>query len=680
MTQLATNSLLLDPYFPPFNEFTPAQAQAAVVTVIAQNREAIDAVVAAGLNRPAVEVLRELEAIDDRLSRLWSPIGHLNAVQNSEALRKVYEASLAELTQYGSDMGQHQGLYELYSQIQASPEFSDFSQAQKRAVELALRDFTLAGIALAPEQQAQFKAIKKRLSELSNQFSNNVLDATQGWHLHVTDEKQLAGLPGNAKAQARQAAERKGLDGWAITLDFPAYLAAMTFADDRSVREAVYRAYATRASEFGPRERDNSAHIVELLQLRSALATLLGYENYAELSLAKKMADSSARVTDFLEDLAEKSKPVAHQEWQHLQAFAQQYLHIDNLCAWDVSYAAEKLKQRDYELSQEELKPYFPAQKVLTGLYSVVEKLFNVHVEKCANIAVWHPDAEVFEIKRQGKTLAYFYLDLYARSDKRGGAWMDDCRVRRATENGIQLPIAYLTCNFTPPLGDTPSLLSFDEVTTLFHEFGHGLHHMLTEIDVAAVSGINGVPWDAVELPSQFLENWCWEPEVIGLISGHYQTGTALPRQLLDKMLKAKHFHTGMFMVRQLEFALFDFRLHQLEKVENIAEVQACLDQVREQVSVVIPPDFNRFQHSFSHIFSGGYGAGYYSYKWAEVLSADAFSKFEEEGIFNQSTGQAFLRNILSQGGSRDALALFKAYRGREPQVEALLRHSGIRA
>ncbi|MDN3638021.1 M3 family metallopeptidase [Simiduia curdlanivorans] len=680
MTQPATNPLLLDPYFPPFNDFTPAQAQAAVVTVIGQNRAAIDAVVAAGLNRPAAEILRELEAIDDKLSRVWSPVGHLNAVQNSEELRKVYEASLAELTQYGSDMGQHQGLYQLYAYIQASPEFSQLSQAHQQAVKHALRDFTLAGIALPPAQQTQFKAIKKRLSELSNTFSNNVLDATQGWHLHITDEKQLAGLPDNAKAQARKAAERKALDGWVITLDFPAYLAAMTFAEDRSVREALYRAYTTRASEFGPAERDNSTHIVELLQLRAELAQLLGYKNYAELSLAKKMADSCARVTDFLEDLAQKSKPVAQQEWQHLQAFAQQTLKIDNLCAWDVSYAAEKLKQRDYELSQEELKPYFPAQKVLAGLFSVVAKLFNISVEKYSGIAVWHPDAEVFQIKRQGQTLAYFYLDLYARPDKRGGAWMDDCRVRRATSDGIQLPIAYLTCNFTPPLGDTPSLLSFDEVTTLFHEFGHGLHHMLTDIDVAAVSGINGVPWDAVEQPSQFLENWCWEPDAIGLISGHYQTGAPLPQQLLDKMLKAKHFHTGLFMLRQLEFALFDFRLHQRDKVENIAQVQACLDQVRQQVSVVLPPDFNRFQHSFSHIFSGGYAAGYYSYKWAEVLSADAFSKFEEEGIFNPATGQAFLDTILSQGGSRDALALFKAYRGREPEVDALLRHSGIRA
>ena len=679
MTQLATNPLMQDAYFPPFNAFTPEQAKAAVFAVIAENRLAIEAVVARGLSRPALEILRELEAIDDKLSRLWSPVGHLNAVQNSEELRKVYEMCLAELTKYASDMGQHQGLYKLYCEIKASSAFDSFSQAQQQALNLALRDFTLAGIGLAPDQQIQFKAIKKRLSELANQFSNNVLDATQGWHLHITDENQLAGLPDNAKAQARKAAEQKVLEGWVITLDFPAYLAAMTYAEDRSIREAVYRAYTTRASEFGPSERDNSAIIVELLQLRTELAHLLGYQNYAELSLAKKMADSSTRVTEFLEDLATQSKPVAEAEWRELQAFAKQELNIDCLSAWDVSFAAEKLKQRDYQLSQEELRPYFPAQKVMSGLFSVVARLFDIHIEKCSDISVWHPDAEVFVIRKNGDTLAYFYLDLYARSDKRGGAWMDDCRVRRATPEGVQLPIAYLTCNFTPPLGDTPSLLSFDEVTTLFHEFGHGLHHMLTAIDVAAVSGINGVPWDAVEQPSQFLENWCWEPEVIGLISSHYQTGEALPEQLLEKMIKAKHFHTGLFMLRQLEFALFDFRLHQNEKIESINQVQACLDQVRNQVSVVSAPNFNRFQHSFSHIFSGGYAAGYYSYKWAEVLSADAYSKFEEEGIFNVTTGQAFLENILSQGGSRDALELFKAFRGREPQVDALLRHSGIR-
>ncbi|UTA47915.1 M3 family metallopeptidase [Simiduia sp. 21SJ11W-1] len=679
MPQATQNALLADPYFPPFGDFSPADAEAAVDSILADNRAAIDELVANAGAFTSEQLLRRLEAIDDRLSRAWSPVSHLNSVQNSEALRAVYERCLQKLTAYSSEMGQHEGLFALYQTLTQRPDFEALSQAHKQSVNHALRDFTLAGIGLAERARNEYKALKARLSELSNTFSNNVLDATQGWHLHITDQADLAGLPDHAIAQAQVAAKQKKLEGWVITLDFPAYHAAMTYAENRAVREQVYRAYSTRASEFGPAGRDNGPLIVEILQKRQALASLLGYEHYAALSLAKKMADTPANVLAFLEELARESRPVAEREFANLQTFARDVLGLETLEPWDVSFASEKLKQRDFEISQQQLRPYFPAQKVIDGMFAVVHRLFGISVKPVRDVAVWHDDVQVYAIEKGNETLAYFYLDLYARADKRGGAWMDDCRVRRKAGNELQKPVAYLTCNFSQPLEDTPSLLTFDEVTTLFHEFGHGLHHMLTQVDVAAVSGINGVPWDAVELPSQFLENWCWEPEVIPMISGHYQTGAPLPAELLEKMLAARHFHTGLFMVRQLEFALFDFELHMQTSIERTDQVQAILDGVRQRVAVAPAPAFNRFQNSFSHIFAGGYAAGYYSYKWAEVLSADAYSRFEEDGVFNAETGQQFFEAILSQGGARDALSLFTEFRGRAPSVEPLLRHSGIR-
>jgi len=481
-------------------------------------------------------------------------------------------------------------------------------------------------------------------------------------------------------AAARQAAEAKGEDGWLLTLDFPSYIPVMTYADDRALREEVYTAFATRASDQGPHagQWDNSAVMQEILQLRLEKAQLLGFENYAEYSLATKMAEDPDQVIGFLRDLAEKSLSEAKREYQELCDFAREEFGMASLEAWDVTYFGEKLKHARYEISQEMLRPYFPLPKVLEGMFDVAQRLFGIDICEITEFDSWHKDARHFEVRRNEELIARFYLDPFAREKKRGGAWMDDCRVRRRLDDGsLQLPVAYLVCNFNPPVGDDPALLTHNEVTTLFHEFGHGIHHMLTRIEAADVSGINGVAWDAVELPSQFLENWCWEPEALALISGHYQTGETLPQALLDKMLAAKNFQSGMMMVRQLEFSLFDFQLHR-EYQPGETEVQAVLDRIRSEVAVVNPPVLNRFQHSFSHIFAGGYAAGYYSYKWAEVLSADAFSRFEEEGIFNTQTGADFLHAILEQGGSREAMALFTEFRGRKPEVDALLRHSGI--
>jgi oligopeptidase A len=545
-------------------------------------------------------------------------------------------------------------------------------------IEHALRDFTLSGVALPEAQKKRYGEIQKQLSALSNQFSNNVLDSTQAWQIQFDSADALAGLSEMAIAAAKQTAEQKQLSGCVITLDMPSYMAVITYADDRDLREKIYRAFATRASQYSElddKEKwDNTAIIKEILALRHELAVLLGFDNYAALSMATKMADSSSQVIEFLENLASKSRTYAEKDLQQLSDYAQSQGDIESLQAWDVSYYSEKLRQEKYAISQEALRPYFPAEKVLDGMFTVVNKLFGITISAVEDVALYHPDVRFYRIEKEQKTIAYFYFDIYARDKKRGGAWMADCRTRRLRKNELQLPVAYLTCNFTPPVGDTPSLLTHQEVTTLFHEFGHGLHHMLTQMTDAAVSGISGVAWDAVELPSQFLENWCWEKSVIPLISAHYQTGEALPDDMLEKMLAAKNFQSGMQMVRQIEFSLFDIRLH----AENNADVQGLLDEVRQQVAVMIPPAFNQFQNGFSHIFAGGYAAGYYSYKWAEVLSADAFSLFEKKGIFDQKTGEKFLNTVLANGGSQAPMDLFVAFRGREPSVDALLKHSGF--
>lgn len=677
----AHNPLLEFTDLPPFSAIKPEQVKPAVETAIAKARDSVEQVLQQS-SFSWENLVVALEEGSDRLGKLWSPVSHLNSVLNSQELREAYESCLPLLSEFSTWLGQHEGLYQAYRQLAESADFASLSTAQQKVIENAMRDFKLSGIGLPAEKKQRYGEIQSRLSELSSTFSNHTLDATQAWHKHLTDESQLAGLPDDAKAAAAEEAKNRELDGWVLTLEFPSYLPVMTYADDRSLREEVYQAYCTRASDQGPHagQFDNSAIIEETLALKHELAQLLDFANAAEESLATKMAESPAQVLDFLQDLAHRAKPQAEKELAELKAFAQsEYQHSD-LQAWDVAYYSEKLKQARYAISDEQLRPYFPETKVVPGLFAVIEKLFGMSVREREGVDVWHPDVRFYDIfDSSGALRGSFYLDLYARAKKRGGAWMDDCRGRRILSTGeLQSPVAYLTCNFNKPVGGKPALFTHDEVVTLFHEFGHGLHHMLTQVDAAAVAGINGVAWDAVELPSQFLENWCWQPEALQLISGHYQTGEALPQDLLDKMLAAKNFQSAMFLVRQLEFALFDFRLHAEYQPELGGRVQALLDEVRQQVSVIIPPRFNRFQHGFSHIFAGGYAAGYYSYLWAEVLSSDAFGRFEEEGVFNPQTGRDFLQWILERGGSAEPMELFKGFRGREPSNEALLRHMGI--
>ncbi len=676
-----SNPLLDTPQLPPFSAITADQVEPAIESLIADCRSSLEQVLESSMASGVSweNLVAPLEEQDDRLGKAWSPVGHLNAVLNSEALRDAYTSSLSKLTAYSTEVGQNLSLCKAYQSLADSEQFSDLSQAQQTAVEHALRDFRLAGVDLPEEKKVRYSELKQRLSELSTEFSNNVLDATQGWFKHLEEPEALQGLPDSALALAQQAAEQKQLSGYVITLDIPAYLAVMTHADNRQLREEIYTAYCTRASDQGPTagQWDNAPLIDEILALRHELALLLGFDNYAERSLATKMASNCDQVEDFLLQLAQKSQTAAQQDLKELQEFAQQLDNIEQLKAWDQAYYSEKLREQKYAISQEELRPYFPAARVVNGMFDVVANLFDITIEQ-AHADVWHEDVHFYEVHRDGVAIAQFYLDLYARENKRGGAWMDECRVRRTSAKQLQLPVAYLTCNFTPAVGDKPALLTHNEVVTLFHEFGHGLHHMLTKIDVASVSGINGVAWDAVELPSQFLENWCWEKSVIPMISGHYESGEALPEDLLNNLLAAKNFQSAMQMLRQVEFALFDFRLHRRYDPAHPKPVQQVLDEVRQQVAVMVPPDFNRFQNGFSHIFAGGYAAGYYSYKWAEVLSSDAFSRFEEEGIFNRETGLSFLNEVLEKGGSEAAMALFKGFRGREPSIDALLRHSGI--
>jgi len=619
-----------------------------------------------------------LDEMNDRLSRAWSPVSHLNAVCNNPELRKAYEACLPKLSAYFTELGQNPELFAAYQALAVSPEADGFDVAQKTIIEHALRDFRLSGIDLPPAEQQRFGAIQMKLAELASTFSNQLLDATQAWTRHVTDEGLLAGIPESARAQMTEAAKSKGLDGWLITLEFPSYHAVMTYAEDRALREEVYVAYSTRASDQGPNagQFDNGPVMNEILDLRQELARLLGFGNYAAFSLATKMAESTDQVLGFLRDLAVRSKPFAERDLQELRAFASEN-GVADLQSWDVGYFAEKLRQQRYSLNQEELREYFPIDKVLSGLFAIVQRLYGIEIHELHDFDAWHPDVRLFEIRENGEHVGRFFFDLYARANKRGGAWMDGARDKRRTSLGaLQTPVANLVCNFTPPVGERPALLTHDEVTTLFHEFGHGLHHLLTQVEHAGASGINGVAWDAVELPSQFMENWCWEPEGLALISGHYQTGEALPQQKLEQMLAAKNFQSGLMMVRQLEFSLFDFELHVTHgDGRTVLEV---LDSIRDEVSVLRPPASNRFPHSFAHIFAGGYAAGYYSYKWAEVLSSDAFSRFEEEGVLNPETGRAFREAILARGGSEEPMVLFVNFRGREPSTDALLRHLGL--
>lgn len=678
------NPLLTMDSLPPFSQIKPEQVQPAVIQAIADCKQKISDVLAQRDPHTWDSLIAPLEEVNDRLSRIWSPVSHLNSVLNSEALREAHDACLPLLSEFQTYVGQHEGLYQAYLALSESDDFPLLSGAQRKEIQNTLRDFRLSGIGLPAEAQQRYGEIQARLSELASRFSNNVLDATQGWHKLVADEAELAGLPDSVRAAARQMAELKGKEGWLFTLDIPSYLPVMMYADNRELRAEMYEAFTTRASDQGPNagKWDNSAIMSELLTLRRELAQLLGFANYAELSLATKMADKTEQVVSFLTDLAAKSLPQGKAELEEIRAFAAEQHGQSELAAWDLAYYAEKLKQHKFSISDEQLRPYFPASKVVKGLFEVVKRVFGMKVRERLGIDTWHPDVRFYDIFDADDELrGSFYLDLYAREHKQGGAWMDVCLGRRYRQDGsLQKPVAYLTCNFNGPVDGKPALFTHNEVVTLFHEFGHGIHHMLTRIDVAGVAGINGVAWDAVELPSQFLENWCWESEALAFISGHYETGEPLPADLLEKMLTARNFQAAMQMLRQLEFALFDFRLHQEFDPANPAQLPALLGEVRSQVAVMTPPAFNRFQHSFSHIFAGGYAAGYYSYKWAEVLSADAFSRFEEEGIFNPATGQSFLKNILEKGGSKEPMELFRAFRGREPKVDALLRHSGIAA
>ncbi len=674
------NPLLQMEGLPPFSRIQPEDVEPAITALLQQNRQQVEEV----LQRPIdwEGLIAPLEQMEDRLNRVWAPVSHLNAVRNSPELREAYNRMLPLLSDYASEMGQHRGLYEGYRQIADSRQYAMLEPSQQRIIKNGLRDFHLSGIDLPPSQQTRFREINQQLSMLNSRFSENVLDATNRWTRRFDSPEPLAGLPQSALAMARQSAEERGEEGWMLTLEYPAYLAVMTYAEDRDLREACYTAYVTRASDQGPHDRalDNTPVMLEILRLRQEKAALLGYANYSDYSLATKMAERSEQVVAFLEDLAARSLPVARQELNELRQFAADQGGIEELQAWDIAFYSERLKQQRYQLSQEELKPWFPIDRVLQGMFTVVERLYGITIREESEFDRWHSQVRFFSIiDQQGGLQGQFYTDLYARSDKRGGAWMDDCITRSRLENGVQIPVAWLVCNFTPPLGEQPALLTHDEVLTLFHEFGHGLHHLLTQVDFPSVSGIGGVPWDAVELPSQFMENWCWQQEVIPLISGHFQSGEPLPRYHFEQLLESRYFQSGMAMVRQLEFALFDFRLHlEFDPEQGVEQVYRELQRVRDEVAVMEPPSFNRFPHSFTHIFSGGYAAGYYSYKWAEVLSADAFSSFEEHGIFDRETGLRFLTSILEQGGARDPMELFIQFRGREPEIDALLRHSGI--
>ena len=652
--------------------------------MIAECRAKIDQVLEGNTEPTWENVVAPIEQVDDRLSRIWSPVSHMNSVVNSDELRDAYESCLPLLSEYGTWVGQHKGLFEAYKAIKASEAFDGLAQAQKKTITDSLRDFELSGIGLPADEQHRYGEISKRMSELGSKFSNNVLDATMGWSKHVTDEADLAGMPESALAAAKAAAEAKELEGYLLTLDIPSYLPVMTYCDNQEVRKELYEAYVTRASDRGPKagEWDNTEIINEQLKLRYEISRMLGFNTYSEKSLATKMAENPSQVLGFLNDLASKAKPQGEREVEELRQFAKAEFGVEALNLWDIAYYSEKQKQHLFQISDEELRPYFPEAKAVSGLFEVLNRVFGMSVKEREGVDTWHESVRFFDIFDADNNLrGSFYLDLYAREHKRGGAWMDECRVRRINESGeLQTPVAYLTCNFNRPVGDKPALFTHDEVVTLFHEFGHGIHHMLTQVDTGAVSGINGVPWDAVELPSQFLENWCWEEEALAFISGHFETGEALPKEMLEKMLAAKNFQSAMFILRQLEFGLFDFTLHTEFDPEVGPRVLETLAEVKSKVAVLPSLEWNRFSHSFSHIFAGGYSAGYYSYLWAEVLSSDAFSRFEEEGIFNTETGKSFLNNILEMGGSEEPMELFKRFRGREPQIDALLRHSGISA
>ena len=676
---MSTDNPLLKPHdIPLFSEITPAHIQPALESIIAENQQAIELLVK--IENPGWNTfIHPFEELDERLSKMWDTVSHLNSVIDDEEFRDNYRSCLPIISDYATSLAQNEDIYKQFQSVRDSTAFDSFDQAQQKLVDNALRDFLLSGVALPDSKKERYKEIQSELSTLSNRFEQNLLDATDHWMLHIVDEEKLSGLPDTAIALAKDQAEKKGIEGWVFSLQAPSYIPFIMFADDRSLRQQVYEAYVTRASEVGPDAGrwDNSEIINNILSLRREKAALLGFDDYVDLALQTRMAENASSVSEFLSQLATAARPSAEREFLELTAYASQD-GIEELMAWDIPYYGERLRQQQYEISQEDVRPWFPLDRVLNGLFEVVANLYGLTIKQLNDVETWHPDVEFFEIfDSEGEPRGRFFLDLYARKGKRGGAWMGDGISRKETAEGVQNPRAWLVTNFSPPMEGKPSLLSHDEVITLFHEFGHGLHHMLTRVAYPAVSGINGVPWDAVELPSQMMENWCWQDEVLEMISGHYETGEPLPKDLVNRLKKAKNFQAGMLLLRQIEFAIFDLSIHRGTVAVN---VQQTLDQVRDEIAVFKPPHFNRFQNSFSHIFAGGYASGYYSYNWAEVLSADAFSLFEEKGIFDPDTGRSFLENILEKGGSEDPQVLFTAFRGRKPEIEALLRHRGLAA
>jgi len=665
---------------PDFTAIKPADIVAQFKRLLAEQRSKIRGLARHPEQCTFESLVPALEALADELHRFYSPISHLHNVADTAELREPYKECVALIAEFASELDQDAALFACYTHIAAQDDFPLRDEVERRVVNNALRDFRLGGIALATDQQAEVKQLRSELAKLTTAFEENLLDATQAFRLHITDLERLAGLPASVITMARENAHSDGQTGWTLTLDLPCYVPAMMHLQDRERRQALYRAYATRASDQAPADAagDNSQVMNDIVGRRQTLAKALGFGNFAELSLATKMAPSTSAVVDFLHQLADRAKPSAARELDELKAWARTHLALEDIEAWDLAYCSERYREQRFEFSQEDLRPYFAAGRVVDGLFDVVAKLFNVHIKKLTQpISSWHEDVEFFALSDgAGDTIGYFFLDIYARAGKRSGAWMDECLVRWRSDAGTQLPVAYLNCNFTPPQNDEPALLTHNEVITLFHEFGHGLHHMLTRIDYRSVAGINGVPWDAVELPSQILENWCWQREALDLIAAHYEDGSPLPAQLYERLQAAKHYQAALQTLRQVEFALFDFRLHM--EYRPGFNIQQLLDNVRERVAVATPPAWNRFQHSFAHIFAGGYAAGYYSYKWAEVLAADAFARFEDEGLFNSATGSAFRQAVLEQGGAEDAMTLFKRFRGREPEVEPLLRQAGL--
>ena len=678
-----SNPLLHFSGLPKFNEIQPAHVSPALDALLSEGKQIIDAL-ATNRDVPSWQGFAvKLEDLDEKISRAWSQVGHMNAVVNSPELREAYNTNLAKLTDFYSDLAQDERLYGKYRAIQQSQEFKQLNPAQQRIISNEVRDFKLGGAELPVKEKARFKAISEELSKLSSKFEENVLDTTNEYALYETDLNKLTGIPEDVLQAAVEAAKADSKDGYKFSLHFPSYLPVLQYADNRALRQTLYRAYATRASEFGKPEFDNTPIITQLLKLKQEEAKLLGFNNFAELSLATKMADTPKQVIDFLHNLAAKAKPYAAQDMTELTDYAAK-LGITDMQAWDVSYVSEKLREDKYAFSDLEVKQYFPEAKVMAGLFKVIETIFGVFVQKTES-PTWHENAHFYSITRPNGSqkealVGQFYLDLYARNNKRGGAWMDEAITRRVVDNKLTTPVAYLTCNFSAPVGGKPALFTHDEVITLFHEFGHGLHHMLTEVNDYSVSGIKGVEWDAVELPSQFMENFCWEWDVLRHMTQHVDTGAQLPRELFDKMVAAKNFQAGMQTVRQVEFSLFDITLHSAFDPNGSKTPLQLIEEIRDQVAVVRPPKWNRFPNNFSHIFAGGYAAGYYSYKWAEVLSADAYSLFEEHGGLSKEAGQKFWQEILSKGGSRPAMESFVAFRGREPNIDALLRHNGMSA